>query len=124
MLGDGDGDILQLNSGYSDYNSKEILLTYESHDIELGTRGFLKGFDNIHFFSENTQAGQLFVRNDTRDQEWNIISSIKSMFEDVRPGTIRARFFNIKFTDVSKTGQSKVLGYDIHGVKSFSSTDL
>jgi hypothetical protein len=122
--GDNDGNILQLNSGYSDYNNKDIHLTYESHDIDFGMRGFIKVINNIHVFTENSENGQMLFRVDTKDQEWKNISLLNTYFTEIKNGSLKGRFFNFKIIDSVKNAKSKILGYDLIDVKGTQSTEI
>lgn len=112
MCADNDGEALLLNNGYSDYPSKEIHLTFEPHDIDFGSRGFIKKIDRVFVHTENSQNGQFFLRADNED--WRSPDPVRSEFTEIKNGTKLGRVFKAKFTDVTKTGRSKFLGFELH----------
>jgi hypothetical protein len=114
VAGDKNGQAIQLNTGNTDYGSTvhPITYSYESQDIEFGTRGRLKELSEINVFTKNCRTGYLLYRtNSDSEKEWKSGGNIT---DDVQSLQLKAEgnWFNFKITGATSTGQVKILGYE------------
>lgn len=113
--GDTNGQILQLNTGYTDYHSTPVHITYslETNDLEFGTRGNIKQLSKMYTFTENVSTGQIMCRkNSHKPADWKNIGKIQDPVTESKDLGISGNFFNFKFTGMSSTGRSKFLGFE------------
>lgn len=114
--GDKNGQILQLNTGNTDYHSTVQPITYslETQDIDFGLPGKLKELDTINVFSRNIRNGKVFYRaNSTADSDWKSIRNITSDVENINEFKAKGNWFNFKITGITSSGQVKLLGFEI-----------
>lgn len=115
VAGDIDGQILKLGTGNTDYAStpKPITWSFESNDLEFGSRGKLKQISKMYTYTENVSTGQIMYRKDSHDpKDWKNIGKVEEPVTESKDLGISGHFFNIKITGVSDTGRTKLLGYE------------
>lgn len=113
--GDTDGQILQINTGNTDYASTPVPITwsFESNDIEFGSRANIKQLDEVFIYTENVSSAQVMCRtNSVLQEDWRGIGSISTVITDIKDLSISFNFINIKITGVSSVGRVKLLGFD------------
>lgn len=115
VAGDADGQILKLNTGYTDYAStpKPITWSFESNDKEFGSRGRIKQITKLYTYTENVSTGNVMIRKDSHDPiNWKGIGKIEEIVTESKDLSISGHFFNIKITGITDSGRTKLLGYE------------
>jgi hypothetical protein len=113
IAGDKDGQVLQLNSGNSDYPSIPITWSVETQDIDFGSRRKIKEISNVSIYSRNVRTGQFFYRvNSDQDVNWKSVRNITNDVEDITDFKGKGNWFNFKLTGVTDSGQIKIQGYE------------
>lgn len=113
--GDTNGQSLQLNSGYTDYDTtvKPITWSLETQDIEFFTRGLLKNINRLIAFTYNVSTGQIMIRSNSYEPEdWKPLGSINHPIEDVTEVRAVGNWFHLKFTGIAETGRIRFLGFE------------
>lgn len=114
IAGDSDGQVLKINTGYTDYASEPKPITYslETHDIDFGDRSKIKTVNNFVALTENISNGQALYRSDSRlDSDWKLIRNITKPVEEINTYEAKGHWFNYKITGTTDSGRVKILGY-------------
>jgi hypothetical protein len=114
-VGDIDGQILQLNTGYTDFAANPLPITYslESQDLELGQRALKKNVSVVHLLTENIANGIVLIRNNSNDpKEWKSFGPIQDPITQIIDFKMEGNWFNLKITGTSDSGQVKILGWE------------
>jgi len=115
MFGDTDGQILQMNTGFTDFASSPIPITYslESQDLEFGSRGLKKNISVTHLLTEGISGGSALIRKNSSDpKEWKSFGKILSDITEIKDYKLEGNWFNLKLTGTIDTGQVKILGWE------------
>lgn len=115
MLGDTDGNILQLDIGTTDYDAsevKDITWSLETQDLELGSRFYKKSLARIGILTHGVVAGSFLIRlNSRRPEDWDSLGPIDSPITDIEDKIEQANWYNFKMTGVSNSGDVQLLGW-------------
>ena len=114
--GDADGQILQINSGNSDYGSVAIKYILQSPEFDFKNREYFKTIsDKIFVHSDRTVGALLQARLDYG--EWRAIGSLKDIVTAVQISSpLRARVFEFRIVDSITGEQIKLRGLDFVSV--------
>jgi len=113
--GDTNGQVLQINTGYTDYDTtvKPITWSVETQDLEFGVRGFLKSLSRIFIYTYGVSIGQVLHRKDSYDsKDWRPLGKINKPIEEVKDFKEEGHWHNFKFTGTASSGQVEFLGCD------------
>lgn len=113
--GDTDGQILQLNTGFTDYASTPIPITwsFETNDIEFGSRAQRKQVNEIYVYTQNVASAQVMIRvNSYKGEDWRSLGTIGDVITDLKDKDISCNFLNLKITGVTSTENIKLLGFE------------
>lgn len=113
-IGDADGQILQLNTGYTDFGSAVQPITYsvESQDLEFTAREQLKQMNSIYFLTKNISTGVAMIRKNSSDpKEWKNIGQINAPVVSMKDFKAEANWFNLKLTGTTDSGRVIVYGW-------------
>jgi hypothetical protein len=114
--GDKNGQVLQLNTGYTDHDTivQPISYSLETQDIDLGMRGKIKEINQVIIYTENVRLGQFLYRtNSNRDVDWKSLRNITNDVEDIADFNAKGNWFNFKITGITNSGQIKILGFEL-----------
>lgn len=120
--GDTNGQVLQLNTGNSDYNNNAITYVLQSPEFDFGQRGYYKNIvEKILVHSDRTEGAELQERLDY--SSWQSIGSLKDVVTqiDLRD-PLRARVFEFRIVDSITGEQVKLRGLDFPNVDVEEST--
>lgn len=114
--GDDNGNVIQINTGYTDYATTPTPITWtvETHQMDWGLRDRIKEIMRLITFSENISTGvALFRANSSNGYDYKNIGKIRTETEELKdfPLKIRGNYFNLKFTGVTSTVQVKFMGF-------------
>lgn len=115
IAGNKNGQVIQINTGNTDYASTTQPITYslETQDLEFGTRRLEKEITGISAFTKNCRTGQLFYRSDSdRDKDWQPICNIIGDVTDENNVKMKGHWFNFKLTGVTNTGRVTIQGFE------------
>lgn len=113
--GDNNGNILKLNSGYTDYGETVQPITYslETQDLDFSSRRKIKELNSVSIYTNNVRTGQFMYRaNSDRDKDWKSIRNVTNDVEDVSDFKAKGNWFNFKITGVTASGRVKILGLE------------
>lgn len=104
--GDMDGQVLQLNTGSSDYNGNAIFLTLNSHELDFGRRHILKTIQHrIIVHTINGEGCSLQVRKD--GEQWETVGNIHGNVTEIQISPFTAHVF--EFRILGQTLNSRVI---------------
>ena len=113
--GDTDGQVLQLNTGNSDYNGVAIKYLLQSPEFDFKFREKKKTiFEKIYCHSDGTSGALLQVRLDYG--EWKSIGSLKDVVSEVFISPLKANVFEFRLVDSITGEQVKLRGMDFPNV--------
>lgn len=114
--GDSNGQVLQINTGNSDYNGIAIKYILQSPEIDFGSRRFRKSINESIFVHSDTSYGsELQVRLDYGD--WQSIGSLKDIVTEVPIAkSLIAKIFEFRIVDSITGEQVKLRGLDFDNV--------
>jgi len=114
--GDKNGQLLQINTGNTDYHStlQPITWSVESQNMDYGYPGLIKKVIAITTLTRNVRRGMVLCRvNSDRDQDWKPVSGkINDDVSEFKEFEVVGHRFNWKLTGITDTGQVKVKGFD------------
>jgi len=113
--GDIDGQILQLNYGFTDYATtpKTITYSYESNDLEFIVRAIRKNFNSIVILSKNISTGKVLIRSNSYDpSEWKPFGKINQPVSEIEDLKLEGNWFNIKVTGTTDSGRVTLFGWE------------
>lgn len=109
--GDTNGQVLQLNTGNSDYNGQAITYILQSPEFDFKTREKRKTIsEKIYVHSDITHGAELQVRLDYGD--WKSIGSLGDIVSEVFISSLTAKVFEFRITDSTTGEQVKLRGMD------------
>ena len=109
--GDTNGQVLQLNTGNSDYSGQAIKYILQSPEFDFGFRQFKKTVsEKIFVHSDITVGAELQARLDYG--EWSSIGSLKDIVTEVQIQSLTARIFEFRIVDSIIGEQVKLRGMD------------
>lgn len=112
--GDTNGQVLQLNTGNTDYHStvQPITWSVETQDLEFGTRGKTKEIDTIDIFTKNVTVGNLLARgNSDRDKDWEPFGNVTKEVVSLE-NKVSGNWINLKLTGIATSGQVTFYGFE------------
>lgn len=113
--GDTNGQVLQLNTGNSDYGSVAIKYLLQSPEFDFNNREYFKTVsEKIFVHSDRTIGALLQARLDYG--EWKAIGSLKDIVTEVQISPLRARVFEFRVVDSISGEQVKLRGLDFPNV--------
>lgn len=113
--GDADGQVLQLNTGNTDYGGNAIKYILQSPEFDFSRRELRKTItDKIYAHSDVASGAELQVRLDYG--QWKSIGSLKDIVTEVPIKPITARVFEFRITDSTTGEQVKLRGLDFPNV--------
>jgi len=121
LLGDNDGTVRKIDTGYSD-DGVAINLALETQDLTFGFRVFDKSISQVAIVSENISNASLMWRKTSDPRDWAPIGSIdrETKMFDI---DIRAIRYNFKISDSTKSGRSIIKAIEFpEGIKVFNTT--
>ena len=109
--GDADGQVLQLNTGNSDYSGNAIKYILQSPEFDFNRREVRKTIaDKIYVHSDGAQGTELQVRLDYRN--WHSIGSLQDIVTEVFIKPITAKVFEFRIVNSITGEQVKLRGLD------------
>lgn len=109
--GDAAGQVLQLNTGNTDYNGQAITYILQSPEFTFGLREKRKTIaEKIYVHSDGSNGAMLQARLDYG--EWKEIGTIKDIVTEVQIKPMTARVFEFRITDSITGEQIKLRGLD------------
>jgi len=109
--GDTNGQVLQLNSGNSDYNGNAITYILQSPEFDFKVRERRKIIgEKIYVHSDVTSGAQLQARLDYGN--WQSIGSLKDIVSEVFIKPLTAKIFEFRLVDSITGEQVKLRGMD------------
>jgi hypothetical protein len=109
--GDSDGQVLQLNTGNTDYNGNAITYLLQSPEFDFKARELRKTIsEKIYVHSDITSGAELQARLDYG--QWKGIGSLKDIVSEVFIQPITARVFEFRIVDSITGEQCKIRGMD------------
>lgn len=113
--GDSDGQVLQLNTGLTDYNNNAITYILQSPEFDFGFRERRKTVsEKVYVHSDITSGAELQVRLDYGI--WKSIGTIKDIVSEVFIQPLTAKIFEFRITDSIAGEQIKLRGMDFPAV--------
>jgi hypothetical protein len=113
--GDTNGQVLQLNTGNTDYGSVPIRYILQSPEFDFKNREYFKTInEKIFVHSDRTNGAELQARLDYGD--WKQIGSLKDIVTEVSVQSLRARVFEFRLVDSISGEQVKLRGLDFPNV--------
>lgn len=113
--GDSNGQVLQLNTGNSDYSGNAITYILQSPEFDFSKREFLKTVsEKIYVHSDVAIGAELQVRLDYG--LWKSIGSLKDIVTEVFIKPLNARVFEFRIVDSTTGEQVKLRGLDFPNV--------
>lgn len=114
--GDADGQVLQLNTGNSDYNGNAIKYILQSPEFDFDYRERRKTiYDKIYVHSDGTYGAELQVRLDYG--QWVSIGSLKDIVSEVFIKPLIAKVFEFRIADSITGEQIKLRGLDFPSIE-------
>ena len=109
--GDAAGQVLQLNTGNSDYNGNAIKYILQSPEMDFGNRAVRKTIaEKIYVHSDITYGAELQARLDYG--QWASIGSLKDIVTEVFVKPMTAKVFEFRIVDSIVGEQIKLRGLD------------
>ena len=109
--GDSDGQVLQLNTGNTDYNGNAISYILQSPEFDFKFREVRKTISGkIYVHSDGTSGAELQARLDYSD--WKSIGSIKDIVTEVFINPLTAKVFEFRISDSISGEIIKIRGLD------------
>src|SRR3990167_1937556 len=109
--GDAAAQVLQLNTGTSDYNGNAITYILQSPEFDFKSRERLKTVaEKIYVHSDQTRGAQLQARLDYG--EWKSVGSLKDIVSEVQIRPMTAHVFEFRIVDSITGVQAKLRGLD------------
>jgi len=109
--GDTNGQVLQLNTGNSDYNGNAITYILQSPEFDFGYRERRKTIsEKIYVHSDGTRGAELQARLDYGD--WKSIGTLGDIVSEVFIQPLTAYVFEFRITDSTTGEQIKLRGLD------------
>lgn len=114
--GDSDGQVLQINTGNSDYNGNAITYILQSPEIDFGRREALKEIgDRIIVHAYPAQGALLQAR--VNYGQWNTIGSVKGLVSEVQLSkSLKGNVFEFRVTESTTGAQVSLRGLDFPAV--------
>lgn len=113
--GDTNGQVLQLNTGNSDYNGTAITYILQSPEFDFKNREFTKTIsEKIFVHSDRTIGAQLQARLDYG--EWKQVGNLKDIVTEVQIKAMTAHVFEFRVVDSISGEQIKLRGLDFPNV--------
>lgn len=113
--GDTNGQVLQINTGNSDYSNNAIRYILESPEFIFGAREFKKTVsERIFCHSDGTEGAELQARLDYG--EWKSIGSLKDIVTEIQIQPLTAYIFEFRICDSITGEQIKLRGLDFPNV--------
>ena len=114
--GDTDGQVLQLNTGNSDYGSVPITYILQSPEFDFKNREYFKTInEKIFVHSDRTIGAEIQCRLDYG--EWKSFGTLNDIVTEVSiKGKMRARVFEFRLVDSISGEQIKLRGLDFPNV--------
>lgn len=113
--GDSDGQVLQLNTGNTDYNGQAITYILQSPEFDFNFRERRKTIsEKIYVHSDGTEGSLLMARLDYGD--WKAIGSIKDIVTSVSISPLTARVFEFRIVESHAGSIIKIRGLDFPNV--------
>ena len=115
--GDTNGQVLQINTGNTDYNGQAITYILQSPEIDFKSREYFKSIDEkIFVHSDGTNGAEIQCRLDYSD--WKSFGTIKDIVTEVSISKpMRARVFEFRLVDSITGEQIKLRGIDFPNVE-------
>ena len=114
VAGNDDGEVLELNTGNTDYNGVPITYILQSDEIDFGRRERMKTISGriiVHSFG--AEGGIVQCNIDSKG--WNDIGSIKGQVTEVQLSPLLGHYFEFRLIDRIIGGQVKIIGLDFPG---------
>ena len=109
--GDSDGQVLQLNTGNSDYSGNAITYILQSPEFDFKNRERRKTIsEKIYIHSDGTHGAELQARLDYG--EWKSIGTLKDIVSEVFIQSLTAKVFEFRIVDSISGEQIKLQGLD------------
>lgn len=109
--GDIDGQVLQLNTGNTDYDGQAINYILQSPEFDFKSREKRKTIsEKIYVHSDNTYGAELQSRLDYGN--WKSVGKIKDLVTDVQIQPLTAKVFEFRLVDSTTGDQVKLRGLD------------
>ena len=114
--GDTGGQVLQLNTGNSDYNNQPIKYILQSPEFDFKNREYFKTInEKIFVHSDRAQGAELQSRLDYGN--WESIGNVKDIVTEVQiKRSLRARVFEFRLVNSTTGEQVKLRGLDFPNV--------
>ena len=113
--GDTNGQVLQLNTGNSDYNGTAITYILQSPEFDFKNREYTKTIsEKIFVHSDRTIGAQLQARLDYG--EWKQVGNLKDIVTEVQIKAMTAHVFEFRAVDSISGEQIKLRGLDFPNV--------
>jgi hypothetical protein len=116
--GDSDGQVLQLNTGTTDYASTPVPITYilESPEFDFGFREYKKTIaDRIFVHSDNTRGAEIQCR--INYGEWKSFGNLKDIVTEVQIKTpMNGHIFQFRVVDSISGHIIKIRGIDFPNI--------
>jgi hypothetical protein len=116
MFGDDDGNVLQLDSGYTDYKAtggQPITLEFEPQDLDFGYRGKKKSVSRMVFYTEGMSKAKSLYRLDSHNaSEWKPLGKIDEEIKELIDKTMTFNYLNLTVVDTCGTGRHKVYSFE------------
>jgi hypothetical protein len=115
--GDADGQVLQLNTGNTDYDGTTITYILQSPEFYFSNREYYKTInEKIFVHSDLTMGAELQARLDYG--EWKSIGLLKDIVTEISvPSGLTARVFEFRIVDSISGEQIKLRGLDFPNVE-------
>ena len=113
--GDADGQVLQIDTGNSDYGGVAIKYILQSPELDFKNREYTKTIsEKIFVHSDRTIGAELQVRLDYNG--WRSIGSLKDIVTEVQIKPMTAHVFEFRVVDSISGEQVKLRGLDFPNV--------
>ena len=113
--GDSDGQVLQLNTGNSDYGDNAITYILQSPEFDFKARERRKTIsEKIYVHSDRTSGATLQARLDYGN--WASIGSLKDIVSEIQIKPMTAKVFEFRIVDSTTGEQIKIRGMDFPNV--------
>ena len=114
--GDDDGQVLQINTGNTDYNGQAIKYILQSPEFDFKNREYFKTInEKVFVHSDRAQGAEIQRRLDYG--EWESFGSLKDIVTEVQiKKPMRARVFEFRIVDSTTGEQVKLRGMDFPSI--------
>lgn len=113
--GDTNGQVIQLNTGNSDYGSVAIKYILQSPEFDFKNREYFKTVsEKIFVHSDGAIGAELQARLDYGN--WQSIGSVKNIVTEVQIKPLKAHVFEFRVVDSTTGEQVKLRGLDFPNV--------